>query len=110
MKKKRLVVLEEISKGQDNPRNVMYNNLFKVIYTQNEPYHPYFRPVIGSKEVIETITREEILDFYNKWYSPHNMTTVIAGDIDPNYAIKKVSELFNNNDKTYQEGIYPKPL
>lgn len=108
LEKERLVVLEEISKGQDNPRNVMYNNLFKVIYTQNEPYHPYFRPVIGSKEVIETITREEILDFYNKWYSPHNMTTVIAGDIDPNYAIKKVSELFNNNDKTYQEGIYPK--
>ncbi len=108
MEKERLVVLEEISKGQDNPKNVMYNNLFKLIYTQNKPYHPYFRPVIGSKEVIETITREEILDFYNKWYSPHNMTTVIAGDVDPEYAIKKVAELFVDNNKTYKEGIYPK--
>jgi len=108
MEKERLVVLEEISRGLDNPKNVMYNNLFKLIYTQNEPYHPYFRPVIGSKKIIETITREEILDFYNKWYSPHNMTTVIAGDIDPEYAIKKVEELFVDNNKTYTEGVYPK--
>ncbi len=108
MEKERLVVLEEISKGLDSPRSVMYNNLFKLIYTQHEPYHPYFRPVIGSKEVIETITREEILDFYNQWYSPHNMTTVIAGDVDPEYAIKKVAELFVDNNKTYKEGVYPK--
>ncbi len=108
MEKERLVVLEEISKGLDSPKSVMYNNLFKLIYTQNEPYHPYFRPVIGSKEVIETITREEILDFYNQWYSPRNMTTVIAGDVDPDYAIKKVAELFVDNNKVYKEGIYPK--
>lgn len=108
LEKERLVVLEEISKGQDSPTSVMYNNLFKLIYTQNEPNHPYFRPVIGSNKVIETISREEILDFYNKWYSPQNMTTVIVGDIEPEYAIKKVAELFNGSNKTYQEGIYPK--
>ncbi len=108
LEKERLVVLEEISKGLDNPKNIMYNNLFKLIYTQNEPYHPYFRPVIGKKEVIETITREEILDFYNKWYSPHNMTTVIAGDVDPEYAIKRVAELFIDNSKAQKTGIYPK--
>lgn len=108
LEKERLVVLEEISKGKDNPTNVMYNNLFKLIYSQNEPHHPYHRPVIGSGKVIETISREEILDFYNKWYSPHNMTTVIAGDVDPQYAIKKVAELFNDNNKVYQENTYPK--
>lgn len=108
LEKERLVVLEEISKGKDNPTNVMYNNLFKLIYGQSEPYHPYFRPVIGSNKVIETISREEILDFYNKWYTPHNMTTVITGDVDPNHVIKRVSELFVDNNKTYQETVYPK--
>lgn len=108
LEKERLVVLEEISKGKDSPTNVMYNNLFRLIYTQKEPYHPYFRPVIGSNKVIETISREEILDFYNKWYSPQNMTTVIVGDIDPDYAIKKVSELFVNNNRICENVIYPK--
>ena len=108
LEKERLVVLEEISKGKDSPTNVMYNNLFKLIYTQKEPYHPYYRPVIGSNKVIETITRDEILDFYNKWYSPQNMTTVIVGDIDPDYAIKKVSELFVNNNRVCETAIYPK--
>jgi len=108
LEKERLVVLEEISRGQDNPKSVMYNNLFKLIYTQNNPPHPYFRPVIGSNKVIETISRDEILDFYNKWYSPHNMTTVIVGDVDPDYALKRVAELFVDNNKTYMEGVYPK--
>lgn len=108
LEKERLVVLEEIARGIDNPTNVMYNNLFKAIYAQNEPYHPYSRPVIGKKEVIETISREEILDFYNKWYSPHNMITVIVGNIDPDYAVKKVAELFTDNNKTHKENIYPK--
>lgn len=108
LEKERLVVLEEISRGKDNPRNVLYTNLFKLIYSQNEPKHPYFRPVIGSNEVIETISRDEILEFYNKWYSPQNMTTVIVGDVDPDYAVKKVSELFKVNDKIYTEGVYPK--
>lgn len=34
LEKERLVVLEEISKGKDSPTNVMYNNLFRLIYTQ----------------------------------------------------------------------------
>ncbi len=108
LEKERLVVLEEISKGKDSPTNVLYNNLFRTIYTQNEPYHPYFRPVIGSNKVIETISRDEILDFYNKWYSPQNMLTVIVGDIEPDYAIKKVAEYFVVNDRVCENKIYPK--
>lgn len=114
LEKERLVVLEEISRGLDSPSSVMYNNLFKKIYSDFEPNHPYKRPVIGSKNVIETITREEILDFYNKWYTPSNMTTIIVGDIDPAVAVQKVEEYFMsaNPDKNIKEDskapVYPK--
>ena len=66
LEKERLVVLEEISKGQDSPTSVIYNYLCKLIHTPDAPNHPYFRPVIGSNKVIETISREEILDFYRR--------------------------------------------
>ena len=110
LEKERLVVLEEISKGKDSPTNVMWENLFSLIYSSQEPKHPYFRPVIGKKEVIETITREEILDFYNKFYTPSNMTTVIVGDVEPDEAIKKTQEYFaqKNGTKEAYKVVYPK--
>ena len=110
LEKERLVVLEEISKGKDSPSNVMWENLFSLIYGSQTPKHPYFRPVIGKKEVIETITREEILDFYNKFYTPNNMTTVIVGDVDPQEALKKVEQYFvkEEDEKQYVAPIYPK--
>ena len=110
LEKERLVVLEEISKGKDSPTNVMWENLFSLIYGSKEPKHPYFRPVIGKKEVIETITREEILDFYNKFYTPSNMTTVIVGDIDPDDALKKVEQYFTPQGelRIANEVVYPK--
>lgn len=105
LEKERLVVLEEISRGLDNPVNVVYNNLFKVIYNQSK--HPYFRPVIGSKDIISTISREQILDFYNKWYTPNNMITVVSGDVDSKYAISEIEKAFKTDVKTQNKISYP---
>jgi zinc protease len=45
---------------------------------------PYVdRLPIGSMDVIANITRDEVVEFYEKWYQPQNMAVVIAGDIDP---------------------------
>ncbi len=38
---------------------------------------------IGSMDVIANITRDEVVEFYEKWYQPQNMAVVIAGDLDP---------------------------
>ena len=91
LEKERKVVTEEISKNNDKPTTVLYRNMIKGFYTA----HPYKRDVIGTKEVIETISREQILDFYNNWYTPQNMTTVIIGDIDTQKALELVKTKFN---------------
>ncbi len=94
LEKERKVVIEEISKNNDNPRTILYKNMIKGFYK----HHPYKRDVIGTKEVIETISREQILDFYNTWYTPDNMITVIAGDVDTNKALEAVKQKFNKSD------------
>ncbi len=91
LEKERKVVLEEIAKNNDKPTTTLYKNMIKGFYKT----HPYKRDVIGTKEVIETISREQILDFYNKWYIPQNMTTVIIGDVDTQKALNAVKEKFN---------------
>jgi predicted Zn-dependent peptidase len=43
---------------------------------------PYRMPVIGYKEDISTITREEAQAFYDTYYTPANAFAAIVGDID----------------------------
>ena len=92
LERERPVVIEEISKTKDSPTSRMFDNLYSVIYSKSN--HPYKRNVIGKKEVIETVTREEILDYYNKFYTPDAYTTVIVGDVDKQEALKKVADAF----------------
>lgn len=107
LEKERLVVLEEIARGKDNPSNILYENLFKLVYSPKINDHPYKRPVIGTKEVISSITREEILDFYNEWYTPDNMITIVSGDIDAQSAVKKIEEAFKKEPVKHNKKSYP---
>ncbi len=90
LEQERKVVLEEISKDENNPSRRVYDNLNDMMYTT----HPYKRKVIGSENIIGTIRREEILDYFNKFYAPSNMVTVVVGDVDTAKAVQKISECF----------------
>ena len=104
MEKERKVVLEEISKDLNSPSKILQDNLNDMMYTT----HPYKRKVIGKSEVIETITRDQVLNFYNSHYSPSNMVTIVIGDVDPNHAVEKIKQDFNTEYKKQQKNIYPK--
>ena len=89
----RKVVLEEIAKGNDSPDNILYKQMNAGLYKE----HPYKREVIGTSKIIETITREEMLKFYDTWYNPSNMITVVSGDVKPSEVIKAMEENFNTS-------------
>ncbi len=104
MEKERRVVLEEIGKDMNSPEKILMENLDAIMYTS----HPYKRRVIGKKDIIETITREKVLEFYNAHYSPSNMVTLVIGDVDTNHALDKISQSFNCDAKKSEKNIYPK--
>lgn len=106
MEKERKVVLEEINKDLKNPSRILQENLNSMMYAS----HPYKRKVIGKSEIIETITRDKVLEFYNKNYSPANMITIVIGDVDTNYALERVKEVFNADYKKQTKTIYQKEL
>ena len=106
MEKERKVVLEEISKDKNSPSKILQDNMNSMLYTT----HPYKRKVIGRSDVIETITREQVLNFYNAHYSPSNMVTVVIGDVDTAYALERIKEVFNADYKKQTKTIYNKEL
>jgi len=91
MEKERKVVIEEIAKSANVPESICYENLNKLLYQT----HPYKRKVIGTRAVIENVTREEILDYYNTYYTPSNMITLVVGDVEPAHAIEVIKKSFN---------------
>jgi len=38
---------------------------------------------IGDPEIVKTVPRQRVVDFYQKWYRPELMTVVVVGDMDP---------------------------
>ena len=85
------VVMEEWKRGEDSPTSRAATELFRLAYTT----HPYGRPVIGFRETIEALNRERVLNFYQRWYRPNNMTLVIVGDVDREVARQEVIQLFS---------------
>lgn len=99
LKKELEVVLEEIRMGEDNPASKLYKKIFSTAYTT----HPYRRPVIGFADIVKTFSREQILDFFKKWYIPNNMVLVVVGDFDKNKALEAIKSSF----REFKQGPEP---
>lgn len=90
-KRERLVVIEEIRMRKDQPTTKLYNALNSAMYTN----HPYKRDVIGTPEIISSIPRDKIMEYYKTFYTPANMTTIVAGEFDSETVLKKAAQAFD---------------
>src|SRR5882757_1772980 len=73
------VVLEEFNmRVANNPEARLTEQMMAALYLN----HPYGRPVIGWRQEIEQLDREDALAFYKRFYAPNNATLVVAGDVD----------------------------
>jgi zinc protease len=74
------VVLEEFNmRVANNPDARLSEQILAALYLN----HPYGRPVIGWRQEIEKLDREDALAFYKRFYAPNNAILVIAGDVEP---------------------------
>ena len=74
------VVLEERNQRiENNPGARLRVQALQKLFPQG---HPYGRPVIGWREELASVTREDALAFYKTHYAPDNAVLVVAGDVD----------------------------
>ena len=43
--------------------------------------HPYGNSPQGTREMVESLTREDVQNFWKTWYRPNNATLVVVGDL-----------------------------
>lgn len=56
--------------------------------------HPYGRSTSGVKETAESLTRDDVVNFWKQWYLPNNATLVIVGDLSVADAEKLATNAF----------------
>jgi zinc protease len=101
-------LLDEVDqKKLDNQRDVVknerrqrvddppYGRAGEILVTNLVPAgHPYSWPVIGSMEDLSAATLDDVKAFFRRYYTPNNLSLVIAGDFDPAEAKRLVEKYF----------------
>ena len=87
----RNVVLEERRmRTEDDPVNFLLEEVMAAAFKA----HPYQWPVIGWFHDVQTLTRDDFLQHYRRYYQPNNCTVVVVGDIEPQEALKEIEATF----------------
>jgi zinc protease len=85
------VIMREISMGMDEPNRrigKLYNGAMFV-------EHPEHFPTIGYRELFDTLTRDDVVTYYERMYVPANMHVVAVGDFDGDGVMAKISDAFS---------------
>lgn len=86
------VVRNERRQSYENrPYGLVYEVLLAGMYP---PGHPYSWPTIGSMADLAVASREDVADFFRRYYHPANASLCIAGDFDPASARRLVEKYF----------------
>jgi zinc protease len=84
----RQVILEERSQRTDSDPGALLIEQMRAAQFQNSPYGI---PVIGWRHEMEELSREDALEYYERFYAPNNATLIIAGDVEPE-AVRAMAE------------------
>jgi len=82
----REVVLEEIAMYEDTPQELVHDLIAQAVFGA----HPLGRPVIGTADVISSVTRRSIQGFHRTMYRPANIVVAAAGEIDHAHLVELV--------------------
>lgn len=98
LQKEKGVIVEEINMYKDLPMREIYRLLDKTLYGDQ----PAGRSVLGTKKIIRAMKRETFLDYRKAHYTPKATTVVVAGNVQPEEAFKKVEGYFGTLLKSHK--------
>ena len=78
VEREKKVILEEIKMVEDTPDDLVHE-LFTGSYWEG---HPLGRPILGTRESVERLTRDAIADYFGRVYTPNNFIVSAAGNLE----------------------------
>lgn len=86
----RNVVLEEIAMNEDDPSDSVHEAFTTQLFGDT----PLGRPILGTVDSINAITREQIFEHYRARYTPPHLVVAAAGNLDHDAVVAGVQAAF----------------
>jgi predicted Zn-dependent peptidase len=80
----REVVLEEIAMYEDTPQELVHDLFSEAVFGR----HALGRPVIGTADVISSVTRRVLTTYHRQMYAGGNVVIAAAGNIEHNKLVR----------------------
>lgn len=90
IEKEKGVILEEIKMEADQPEFVLHEAFIGNFWKG----HGLGRPILGTKETVKKFSQEMLFDYYNRIYSPENITITAAGNLEHDEIVRLVESQF----------------
>ena len=100
------VILEERRMRIDNDPSAQLSEAVQAALFQNSPYGI---PVIGWRHEMQKLSRQDAIDFYDKYYTPNNAILLVAGDVTVPEVRKLAGETFAKVDRRADPGPRDRP-
>ena len=86
----RNVVLEEIAMNDDDPSDTAHEAFTAKLFGDT----PLGRPILGTVDSINAITRDQIFEHYQARYTPEHLVVAAAGNLDHDTVVQLVAQAF----------------
>ncbi|MCJ7640342.1 MAG: insulinase family protein [Desulfobacterales bacterium] len=108
VEKERSVILQEIKMVEDTPDDYVHD-LFNRVCWGN---HPLGYPILGTRELVQSFTREEIYHYYKENYQPKRIIICAAGNLHHQEVVDRIEEAFREMPRSnkLRERVKPQPI
>lgn len=100
------VVLQEISQSIDTPDDIIFDYFQECAY----PEQSCGRPILGSVEIVQSISRETLRNYLKSNYTPNRMVVSASGNLDHNVFVDLIQNAFSKLEQkeglSASDGVY----
>lgn len=89
IEREKQILQHQIQSKYDHPSTVTVRNYMSTLFQG----HPYAQDPMGTKLSVESITREEIVNYYENLVAGSNLTCCVVGDVDKKDIVRRFEAL-----------------
>ncbi len=98
----RTVIISERHMYENQPMFLLQEEMQSAAFR----VHPYHHEVIGDEVDLLSMTRDDLVSYYRRFYAPNNAVVVAVGDFETDDMLARITELYG----TISAGEPPAPI
>lgn len=100
------VVVQEINQAEDTPDDIIFDHWQAAAY----PGQPLGRPVLGTEEIVRSLSRDTLIDFMKNRYTAPHIVLSASGNIEHDAFVDMVAQRFgdvpSHSGRTEEDATY----